>query len=171
MVRVGSTVLFFLALSAWAGAQGSPRPSLSAADQIRLHRANRVLLADLVDRGVELGNASHPVDRAEACRKTARVLGVALQKAAEADDADRVAELGNHLELVVRDGLVPILDEAKRNIHPMSPDAARLKAVLENASGDLEWAWSAIPTTGKSGDSARVRDISSKLGGLREKLK
>ena len=148
MVRSAYLLLFFLALSAWAGAQ-APRPALTADEQIRLHRANRILLADLVDRGIELGKANHPIDRAEECRKTARVLGVALQKAAENDDADRVAELGNHLELVIRDGLVPMLDDAKRNIHPMSPDAARLKVLRENAVGDLEWA-STMPAPGLS---------------------
>ena len=170
MVRVGSTLAFFLALSAWAGAQAPQRTALSADEQIRLHRANRVLLAELVDRGIELGKANHPVDRVEECRKTARVLGVALQQAAEKDDADRVAELGNHLEIVVRDGLVPMLDDAKRTIHPMSPDAVRLKSIRENAAGDLEWA-STVPSTGKLGNNSRVRDIVGKLGGLLEKLK
>ena len=170
MVRVGSTFLFLLALTAWAGAQAPQRAALTADEQLRLHRANRVLLADLVDRGIELGRANHPIDRAEECRKTARVLGVALQRAAENDDADRVSELGNHLELVIRDGLVPMLDDAKRTIHPMSPDAARLKLLQENAVGDLEWA-SAIPATGKLGANASVRELVGKLGGLREKLK
>jgi hypothetical protein len=169
MRRFGLTSLVLLALAAWAGAQGPQQASLSAADQLRLHRANRVLLADLVDRGIELGRASHPIDRAEECRKTARALGVALQKAADADDADRVAELGNHLELVVRDGLVPSLDEAKRHIHPMSPDAARLKQVQETAAGDLDGTWTAIQA--KLADHAKVKDVAGKLGGLRDKLK
>ena len=170
MFRAAFTLSFFLVLSAWAGAQGPQRAALTAADQLRLHRANRVLLADLVDRGIELGKANHPIDRAEECRKTARVLGVALQQAAEKDDADRVAEIGNHLELVIRDGLVPMIDDAKRNIHPMSPDAARLKLLQENAVGDLDWA-STIPTTGKVSENAKVRELTGRLGGLKEKLK
>ena len=169
MVRAAYILMFSLALAAWAGAQAPQRLALSAADQLRLHRANRVLLADLVDRGIELGKANHPVDRVEECRKTARVLGVALQLAAEKDDADRVAELANHLELMVRDALVPLLDDAKRNVHPMSQDAARLKLIQENAAGDLEWA-STLPSTGKL-DNSKVREVVGKLGGLREKLK
>ena len=61
MVRWGCTSLVCLALAAWAGAQAPPRAALSAAEQLRLHRANRVLLADLVERGLDLGQASHPV--------------------------------------------------------------------------------------------------------------
>ena len=166
MIRLAYTSLAFVVLAAWAGAQAPPRAALSAAEQLRLHRANRVLLADLVDRGIDLGGANHPVDRAEACRKTARVLGIALVQAADANDADRVAELGSHLEVVVREGLVPMLDEAKRFIHPASPDAVRLKVVQESAVNDLDGA-----TANKLSDHPRTRDVVGKLGDLREKLK
>lgn len=169
MFRLAYTSLMCLALAAWAGAQAPPRSSLSAAEQLRLHRANRVLLADLVERGLDLGQANHPVDRAEACRKTARVLGVALVQAGEANDADRVAELANHLERVVRDGLVPMLDEAKRNIHAESPDAVRLKSVRQTAVSDLDGATSALPA--KVSENPRVREVVGSLGSLREKIK
>jgi len=169
MLRLGSTMLIGLALAAWAGAQAPPRAALSAAEQLRLHRANRLLLADLVDRGIDLGQASHPVDRAEACRKTARVLGVALLQAADANDADRVAELGGHLEMVIRDGLVPMLDRAKRDIHPQSPDAVRLKAVQDSAVSDLDGATSALPA--KLAEQPNIREVLGKLGGLRDKIK
>jgi len=166
MMRAGYTILAFAMLAAWAGAQSPPRASLSAAEQLRLHRANRVLLADLVDRGIDLGGATHPVDRAEACRKTARTLGVALVQAADSNDADRVAELGGHLETVIRDGLVPSLDDARRNIHPASPDAARLKAVRESAANDLGDA-----TANKLADQPRLQSVLAKLLDLKEKLK
>lgn len=166
MKRLAYTSLACLALAAWAGAQAPPRASLSAAEQLRLHRANRVLLGELVDRGIDLGVASHPVDRAEACRKTARVLGVALVQAADANDADRTTELAGHLEAVIRDALVPLLDEANRNIHPASPDAVRLKAVRESALNDLGDA-----TGNKLADQPRVKDAVNKLGGLKDLLK
>jgi hypothetical protein len=167
MVRAAYILAISLALSAWAGAQGPEHSALSAADQLRLHRANRVLLIDLVDRGIELGKASHPIDRADECRKTARVLGVALQQAAEKEDADRVAEIGNHLELVLRDGLVPMLDDAKRNVHPMSPDAARLKLLRENATDDLV----GVSTALRGGGSSKMHELSGRLDGLKDKLK
>jgi hypothetical protein len=174
MVRAAHSVAVFLVLAAWAGAQGPAHASLSAAEQLHLHRANRNLLANLVDSGVRMGRSSHPIDRAEECRRAARHLGVALQQAAESNDpdaAERVAELGNHFDLVVRDGLVPMIDEARRTIHPMSPDAVRLKVLRESANDDLNSAFTAIPTNGALGDNARVREVSAKLGSLKEKLK
>lgn len=171
MVRAAYILTFFLALSAWAGAQAPPRTALSAADQLRLHRANKTLLTDLVNTGIKLGVADSTVGRLEACQATARVLGVALNHAAKADDADRVVELGNHLELLVRDGFVPMLDEAKIHITKQSPEYARLKAAQDNATANLDEARSAMIDAGKLGESAKVREVAGKLSGLREKLK
>jgi hypothetical protein len=167
MPRLATTARIFLLLSAWAGAQGPP--PLPAADQIRLLRTNRVLLGDLINHGVELGSTDDPLDRASACQGAAHALGVALRRAAEAQDSDRVAELGGLLEEVVREGLVPILEEAKKTIPPDSPDAIRLKSIRADAAGDLESVRSAIP--GSSAASSRVREVSTKLDGLRERLK
>ena len=167
MGRLAATAAFFLLLSAWAGAQGTV--PLPASDQIRLLRANRVLLGDLINHGVELGSTEDPLQRASACHGAAHALGVALRRAAEANDPDRIAELGDHLEEVVREGLVPILDEARRTIPPDSQDAVRLKEIRTNAAEDLESIRSAIPT-GEMSD-ARLREFNTKLDGLREQLK
>jgi hypothetical protein len=168
MRRLALILTAFLLLSAWAGAQG---PAPLAADQVRLLRANRVLLGDLVTSGVELGSTDDPVNRAAACHGAAHALGVALRRAAEASDADRVAELGGHLDRVVRDGLVPILDEATKTIPPDSQDAVRLKAIRVNAAGDLDSIRTSIPADGAFSDSAKVRDLLGKLDALRERLK
>jgi hypothetical protein len=170
MRRATFTLAIFLGLSAWAGAQG-PAPVLTAAEQLRLLRANRILLTELVDRGVELGAADHPLKRAEACQRTAHALVVALGRAAEGQDADRVAELGDHLEQVMRDGLVPSLDEATGIIPAESPDAVRLKAVRDGAAFDLEAVRAATAETGAVGDSAKVKTVRDKLDDVRKKLK
>ncbi len=167
MARLATTAAIFLLLSAWAGAQG-PAPLL-ASDQIRLLRTNRVLLGDLINHGVELGSTDDPLQRASACQGAAHALGVALRRAAEANDPDRVAELGSHLEEVVREGLVPILDEATKTIPPHSPDAVRLKAIRAGAAEDLASIRSALPQ-GEPAD-ARLRDVGTKLDGLREQMK
>ena len=171
MGRSGVTLLVFLVLAAWAGAQSPGAPVMTAAKRLELHRANRTLLADLIDGGVKLAEAERTADRAEACQKTARALGIALGKAAEARDTDRVAELGEHLTAIVRDGLVPILDEGTRTIPATSPDAARLKAVRATAANDLAGARSAIPAAGAGADGDRIRAVAGTLDGLREQLK
>ena len=168
MVRGGVIALVFLALSGWAGATGPVRPALPAAEQLRLHRANKTLLTDLVNNGVALGTTEGTVDRAIACQAAARALGVALSRAADDNDSDRVVELGSHLELVVRDGLVPLFDAARVHITRESPEYARLLKAQEGAASNLDDVRDAI---GKLGDNAHARDISTKLTGLKEKLK
>ena len=162
MVRSALTLGLFLALAAWAGAQG-PTPPLSAADQIKLLRANRLLLNELIDGGVKLGGADNALDRAAACQKTTHALAVAVDRAADTQDADRVAELGDHFEAVVRDGLVPTLDEAIRTTPPESPRAAELKQLRLDAATDLK---SVQDSAGKLGDSGKVKDVRGKLDKL-----
>jgi hypothetical protein len=171
MGRSGATLAVFLVLAAWAGAQSPGAPVLTAAKRLELHRANRTLLADLIDGGVKLANAERMPDRAETCQKTARALGIALRKAAEARDTDRVAELGEHLTAVVRDGLVPILTEGTRTIPAESPDAGRLKAVRATAAKDLDEARSAISPAGTGPGNDRIRAVAGTLDGLWEQLK
>lgn len=159
MTRPALTAVVLAALAAWAGAQ----PPTAAADKLRLHRANRTLLTDLVGSGVRLATADHPVDRAEACQQTARALGIAVRRAAEASDADRTAELAAHLESLVRDGLVPILDDATRTIPAHSPDAERLRTVRTKAAADLAETDAALP--------AADAPLRARLGELRDRLK
>ncbi len=159
------TAVVLASLAAWAGAQG-PAPS-AAAERLRLHRANRTLLTDLVGGGVRLAGADNPVARAEACQQTARAVGIAVRRAAEANDADRVAELGDHLDALVRDGLVPVLDDGFRTIPAESPDAARLRAVRTGAAADLDATEAALPP----GDDAALRLLRARLTELRERLK
>ncbi|MBX9623062.1 MAG: hypothetical protein K2X82_04535, partial [Gemmataceae bacterium] len=83
MGRAGYTLLVLAGLSAWAGAQ-QPAAGLSAADRLRLFRANRVVLAELVGNGVELAGADDPLARAAAYGRSVRALGVAFRTAAEA---------------------------------------------------------------------------------------
>ncbi|HEX4608495.1 MAG TPA: hypothetical protein VH092_09840 [Urbifossiella sp.] len=164
MTRPALTLAVLAALAAWAGAQG---PAPTAADRLRLHRANRTLLTDLVGGGVRLAGADNPVARAEACQQTARAVGLAVRRAAEARDADRVAELGDHRDALVRDGLVPVLEDATRTIPAASPDAARLRAVRAGAAADLDATEAALPP----GDDAPLRALRGRLRELHDRLK
>jgi hypothetical protein len=168
--RTGFTLAVLLALAAWAGAQG-PAPALPADVRLRMLKENRLLLNDLVHQGIALSKADNPVSRAEECEKTVRTLGAAVRRAAEAENPDRVAELGDYLDVVVRDGLVPNLDEADQTIDPASPEWRRLKAVRERAVSGLDELQTALPTTGKVGEHDRVKDLRGKLGGLKERVK
>lgn len=168
MVRTGLTGCVFFLLAAWAGAQGPP---LTVDVQLRLLRENRTLLNDLVNQGVALSASDDLVTRTERCEDTVRTLGAAIRRAAEAQNADRIAELGDHLNVVVTEALIPNLDEGQRMIDPTSPEAAKLKAVRDRTAGNLGDVRDALPTTGKVGDSDKVKDLRGKLDALKDRVK
>jgi hypothetical protein len=167
MIRAGLTGCVFLLLAAWAGAQGPP---LTVDVQLRLLRENRTLLTDLVNQGVDLSNADDLVTRTEKCEETVRTLGAAIQRAAKEEKADRVAELGDHLNVVVNEALIPNLDEATRMIDPRSPEAAKLKLVRKRTAENLTDLRDVLPTSGKVGDSDKVKDLRGKLDTLKERV-
>ncbi|MBX9585567.1 MAG: hypothetical protein K2X87_35110, partial [Gemmataceae bacterium] len=109
--------------------------------------------------------------RATATGKTVRALGVAFRAAAETGDADRAADLGGHLSVAVRDGLVPVLDQARGTIPVGSPQAKELAKLRAKAAADLGEFRAAVPAAGKVADSPTVRAVRDQLDGLREKLK
>jgi hypothetical protein len=168
MVRAGFTCCAFLLLAAWAGAQGPP---LTVDVQLRLLRENRTLLNDLVSQGVELSASDDLVTRTEQCEATVRTLGAAIRLAAAAQNADRVAELGDHLNAVVTEALIPNLEEGRQMINPNSPEAAKLEAVRAKAAGNLGDLRDALPTSGKFGESDKVKDLRGKLDALKERMK
>jgi len=138
MTRLVLTVAVATLLTLWADAQTAPAPVL-AADRLRLLHANRGLLEDLLDRGVKLGEASGKLDRADECRKALGTLTDALNRATEepAFDADRVAELTDHLTELVQSGLVPTLAEARARVRAGSPGAEQLAKIETAATTDL----------------------------------
>lgn len=170
MGRAGLMVAVFLGLSAWAGAQGTAT-GMTTADRLRLLKANRAVLAELVGGGVELAGADDPLARATAAGKTVRALGTAFKAAAEAQDAERAADLGAHLSLAVRDGLVPVLDRGRELIPAGSPQAKELAKFRADAARELGEFRGAVPAAGKVADSPTVRGICDQLDGLRERLK
>ena len=169
VARYALLLTTFAALAAWAGAQG-PAPSLTAADQLRLFKSNRALLDNLVDHGVKMSAADTPLARAEECRRTALTLATYTKRAATEDqNPDRVAELANLLGEVVREGLAPNLDEAKRTFPPESRQAKRVGELRDTTKHDLDAVRAAIPA-GKVGDNAKVQAALARLAELRAKF-
>lgn len=173
MARWAYLLTTFFALAAWAGAQGpAPASPLSTADQLRLLRANSTLITNLVDNGVALSSsAGGPKQRAEQCRSAAKALASAIQDAAGKQEAERVAELADLFRDVVRDALLPTLDDAKRTVPPESPDAARIKEIRANTERDVRELKAALPTTGKVAESGRIQATFKQIDELEGKLK
>ena len=156
MRRALFTLVAAAALCAWAGAQG-PAPTLEPADQVKLLKTNRILIGNLVDDGLALANAGNPLERATACRGTARSLANALMVAAGNDDPDRVAELADLMTEVIQEGLVPNLEVAERTVQPGSPQAARLAELKTIAAQDLDDIGTAVPAGTQLTDNQKVK--------------
>lgn len=172
MARWASIVAVLAALAAWAGAQGPPPAApLTAADRLRLLKANGTLIDNLVDHGVELSRAGAVEERADQCRRAARALASAIQDAAARQEAERVAELTGLFREVVRDALLPTLDHGKQTVTPDSPAGRRLREVRSASARDVSDLRAALPATGKVADNARVKEAVKELDSFGERLK
>jgi len=168
MVRWAYLLTAFVALAAWAGAQGPVPPApLSAEDKLRLHRANSALIENLVNDGVAMSSVGDPVDRADRCRSAARSLVNAIQDAARTEDAERIAELTGLFRVVLLEGLIPTLNDAKRNVTPESPGAKKLREVRDNSVRDVN-DLKAAATAGKLAENPRVKEALKQLDDLPE---
>jgi hypothetical protein len=160
----------FAGLAAWAGAQ-HPAPPLSAEDRLRLLKTNATLIDNLVREGVELSKAGLPEDRAARCRGASLALANEIREAARAENAERVVELTGLFHNLVRDGLVPTINDGLKSVPPQSPSAVKLREVRGLAVSDVTNVKSAIPSTGKLGDNQQVREALKNLDELAEALK
>jgi hypothetical protein len=158
----------FVVLAAWGGAQ-TPAPPISPEDKLRLHRANSPLIEQLVHDGVALSNAADPVQRAERCREASVSLALAIQQAVRTEDAGRVTELTGLYRDLLRDGLVPTLNDARREVTPDSPGGKKLRE-LRTATADNVAELKAQLPAGKLAAEPGVKDALKQLDELAEAL-
>ena len=157
----------FAVLAAWAGAQ-NPAPPLSAEDKLRLLKANSTLIDNLVRDGIAMSAADTPEDRAARCRSAALALANEIQKAAAAEDAERVAELIVLFRDVVKDGLVPTINDGLKVATPESPSARKLREVRGETAADVVNVKTAV---GKWGENPRVKESLKQLDDATGSLK
>jgi hypothetical protein len=163
VTRTALTLTLFAGLSVWASGQDRA-PDFH--QQLKQLEANRLLLDQLIDHGLNLSSAEkggNSLARAEECRVAAATLAAAL-KAAPGNDPERVAELCDHIAAVVRDGLVPNLSQAsKDNIPPGSQEYKRLTEVSSGSSEDVAALVAAFPTGDRLDKSSKVADARTRL--------
>lgn len=170
MRRLVFTTFVLTMLSVWASGQSANSGPL-AWEQLKLFESNRDLLEELVEHSVDLANADTPVAKVRACHESTKALGRALRDAADRDDADRVAELGDHLTAVINHGLVPTIDDARKTVPVGTQAEKELFELTSVATQDAERFELTIPAMGKVGASNKVQDARSKLRGANEGLK
>lgn len=149
------------ALAAWVSAQPGYTPT--AADSLRMLKANRGLYEDLTTSALALSGRNTSLDRADECRKVADRLAREAREAVDRKDADRLAEVSDHLHAVTADGLAPNLADARGSINPKSPDSQRLREVHQEAFDSLTRTANAVPTNGELGTSKRAQAAREKL--------
>lgn len=117
MIRSAFILLTAAALATVVGAQG-PRQGLTASQQQQLFQRNRAMIQTLVDSSVDMSStqASDPVGRAKTYKRVILQFQQELGSAADSSDAKRIAELGKHLDTLMRQGLAPSLRTAHQQI-------------------------------------------------------
>ncbi len=153
-----------VAVAALTASAQRPPAGKTAAEQLRLFRANRPLLEQLLDQGLRLAEAGDALDRADRCRDAVLALSRALAEASAADaDPSRVAELGEHLAALVRDGLGPALAQAGVDHQPGSEGYKRLADLRGRTRVDLSNARAAFRGEGAAGRSKQVQAARGEL--------
>lgn len=168
MSRPPVLILAFAATAAWAGAQHG---TVDAYKHVEMLAKNRVTIGLLVDNGLDLADTDDAVVRVDKSRKAAEAVRLALADAADAQEVDRVVELGEHLSRLFSDGLVPTLRTAAESVHEGTPSMEELKSVRKRVARDAESAAVLDLLTGKLAGSGRVKDVSKKLNSAVEQVK
>jgi hypothetical protein len=158
------------ALAAWVSAQPGYTPT--AGESLKMLQANRGLYEDLTRSALNLSLADKntSLGRAEECRRVADRLAREVRDAVDRKDADRLAELSDHLHAVTTDGLAPTLADARRDINPQSKEYGRLQEVHQGAFDNLTRTATAVPTDGDLGTSKRAQAAREKLTSAADRI-
>ena len=151
------------ALIAQGASKSSPRRSPAALGQdasreLLAMKANRAVIEVLTNRSLKAGAAADAVDRADEIRAGAAAIETALARAVAEGDADRSADLGEHLAVMLASGVKPALDLATAGAtNPESPSYERVMALKVRAKEDATRARAALPGTGHLAEHPRVK--------------
>jgi hypothetical protein len=106
MKRLLAMPLLLLVLATLAWAQGGVE------DRARQWQRNRTLFQDLVQGSLRLALEEDSLKRADECSELAERFALALREATATQDGDRVAELGEHLQTLLEEGVAANLTVA-----------------------------------------------------------
>ncbi|MCE9534137.1 MAG: hypothetical protein K8T89_23920 [Planctomycetes bacterium] len=169
MIRSLLSLLLVAILCTFAGAQGTKR-ELTAVQQQQLFQKNRPMIQTLVDSTLELSTFSGDhTERSRSYRKVIMEFQKALGTAADDSDSGRVAEIGKHLDTVIRQGLAPSLKAANRQIG--GPNGTGYKDLVEIRDRSVELVqWLQDKARDKWADTPEVRDVIESLDRTKKDL-
>jgi hypothetical protein len=142
-----------LILIASLAAADSPRQLTLAEQADYLHR-NLGLIKSVVGNSLALAHEDTPLKRAEACSKTAAVLGGEIQQATDAHDSARAAELALHLRKLLTQGVAANL--AAAGVPPGSTDEAPLQQIQKDTVKDMRALEEHLPPPSTDADLERT---------------
>jgi len=168
MIRNAACLMVFAALSLMASAQAA-KPRLTSTQQHDLFKQNRAMIQSLVDSSVEISNVSGDyLQRAKSYRKVVMKFQEELSNAAEGSDPARVAELGKHLDTVLRQGLAPSMQKAAQQIGPTGTGKEELKEMSARTVELVQWLQD--KATNKWADTPEVREVIESLKKTKKEL-
>jgi hypothetical protein len=119
-----------------AGAWADDAPDVpSATEQAQLFQRNRDLIQTLVTGGLKLANEEDRVKRVGYCGDLARQLANELRLAAQTRDGFRTAELGEHLSLLLHEGMARNLKLSATP--PESPGIQEMRGIRDGLKKEL----------------------------------
>jgi hypothetical protein len=125
MTRYVVSTVILMALAALLGAQ-DPRTGPNKDQRAALLQRNYGVAERLVDGSLQLAKTSSSLERSASYDEIIRKLEEEIKQAAQAGDAERVAELTDHLSHLINKGLLPNLEKARHVISANSPDEESL---------------------------------------------
>jgi hypothetical protein len=169
MIRNAACLLVFAGLTLMASAQAQ-KVRLTALQQHELFKQNRAMIQSLVESSVEITNVSGDyLQRSKSYRKVVMKFQEELNNAAEGSDPGRVAELGEHLDSVLRQGLVPSMQKAARQAGPNGTSKEELQ---EMSNRTLELVnWLQEKATKKWPETPEVQKVIESLEKTKKELK
>jgi hypothetical protein len=140
-----------LILFASLAAADSPR-WLTTAEQAGYLHQNLGLIRSVVGNSLSLAGTKGPLDRADACGKTAVDLSREIQQAADAGESARAAELALHLRKLLTQGVAANLKDAHKDIPPGVSDEQRLRKIQEDTVMELRSLEEHLPASSAGDD-------------------
>ena len=144
------------------GGRAGPKPVLTASQQQQLFQKNREMIETLVDSSLEISNQSGDyAGRARSYGKVVDMFRKELENAAKDENAARITELGNHLNIVLHQGLAPSLKDADRQIGAGGTGREALVDIRDRNVQLVDWLQN--QARNKWADSPEVREVIKSL--------
>jgi hypothetical protein len=155
-----------LILFASLAAADSPRRLTTAEQADYLHR-NLGLITSVVSNSLAQARDDAPLDRADACGKTAADLVLEIRQATDAHDSARAAELAHHLRRLLTQGVAANLSAARAAMPSGSAGEERLQKIQQRTINELRSLEEHLPAASTDDDMDRtiqaVRDGREKV--------